>query len=886
MRYLRVLRYRLRSLMRRRALDADAERELRLHFEQLVHEHVRAGMTEAEALRAARRDFGSPLVTREQCRDARRLGALEDLIGDVTYAARALARTPAFAVTAVVSIALGIGANTAIFSVVDAVLLRSLPVHRPQDLVFVHVAGSRGLSGAPPYPCIQRFETASGAFTGMAAYATDELRINVDGTAEQVFGQVASGGYFDVLGIVPVAGRLLTPADDRLDPPVAVVGYAYAERRFGGAASAIGRTLSHGARTYTIVGVTPPSFWGLEPGRRVELTIPITTAGSMTRDSGAWWLDLVARIDDRSTIPQATAQLDAIFQSFMKDHDRRSDLRQYFDHIELRSASRGADRLRSRFTTPLLALLFVAGAVLLMACANLGGLLLVRGAGRTREVALRFALGASAGRIVRQLLTETLLLFVVGAGVGIVIAPLAVDVLTGFFAVGRNPIEIDVHNYWRLAAFTAATALVAGIVTGLWPALRAGRSTPRAAIESGVRATESRESRAGGRAAVIIQVALSVVLLAAAVMFHATMRNLRDVNLGFTATRVLTMSLDPFVATGADAADVRERFWNGVLERVRRLPSIRAASLSVLTPLSGRSTGREISVSGFQASSDAEREIHLNHVSDDFFRTQGIQLTAGRVFTARDNRGSTRVMVVNETAARVYFAGRNPIGEFIRVDGAGSFEIVGIVRDHKHRSVRETAQRFAYVPLLQAIDPIGRITLSVASDQPQPALARMVSDEVRAVRRNTLVSDVIGIEEQIDATLVSERLLAILAGSFAALALALAAIGLYGVISYTVARRRVEIGIRLALGAGRATIAASVFREVVLQVGAGLAVGIPLAIVAGRAAGTMLFGVTPTDAGAYAIAASVVIVVAAAAAWIPVQRAVAVDPLETLRTEA
>jgi putative ABC transport system permease protein len=886
MRLLRMFRYRLRSLLRRRSVDDETERELSLHFEQLVREHLRNGASEADARRAARREFGSPDLAREQCRDARRVGLIDDLTGDVAYGARMLTRTPAFTATAVLSIALGIGANTAIFSVVDAVVLRSLPVHRPQDLVFVHVAGSRGLGGAPPYPCIQRFQTASSAFTGMAAYATDELRIDVDGTAEQVFGQVASGSYFDVLGLVPAAGRLLRPADTALDPPVAVLGYAYAERRFGGAASAVGRSLRNGARTYTIVGVTPPSFWGLEPGRRIELTLPITAAGGRANDPGAFWLDLVARLDDRSTVPQATAQLDAIFQGFMNERDRRPDVRrQSFDHIELRSAARGEDRLRARFTTPLLALMFAAGGALLMACANLGGLLLVRGAARGREIALRFALGASAGRIVRQLLTETQMLFAVGAGVGVAIAPLAVSAMTGFFASGRNPIVIDVRYDWRLAAFAAAVTLVAGVVTGLWPALRARRSNPRAAIASGVRTTGSRESRAGGRAAVIVQVAVTVVLLAAAVMFAATMRNLRDVNLGFTPARVLTMSLDPFVANGADAADVRERFWSGVLERVRRLPGVRAASLSVLTPLSGRSTGRQVTVPGFQASTEAEREILVNHVSDDFFRTQGILLAAGRVFTAADNRGAAKVMVVNETAARVYFAGRNPLGEFIGVDGAGSFQIVGIVGDHKHRSVREPPQRFAYIPLPQAIDPIGRITLSVASDQPQAALARMVGDEVRAVRRNALVSDVIGVEEQIDATLMSERLLAALAGSFAAVALALAAIGLYGVISYTVARRRAEIGIRLALGARRANIAASVCREVLLQVGAGLVIGLPLAIAAGRAARTMLFGVTPNDTAPYAAAAIVVALVASAAAWIPIRRAVSIDPLTTLRAE-
>jgi len=720
----------------------------------------------------------------------------------------------------------------------------------------------------------------------MAAFSTDELRLDVDGTAEQVFGQVASGNYFEVLGVRPAAGRLLTLADEAMSPPAAVIGYGYAQRRFGGAASAIGRRFTLGRRTYTIVGVTPGSFSGLQPGRRVDVTLPISAEGRLTADAGAWWLDLVARLDERATWPQARAQLDTIFQSFMQERAESPERRRRFsDHVELRSAARGEGQLRSRFTNPLLMLMSVAAAVLLMACANLGGLLLVRGATRKREIALRFALGAGAGWIVRQLLTETLMLVLTGAALGVAIAPLAVDALTALVAIGRNPIIIDVQYDWRLGAFAAAATLVAGVLTGVWPAFRARRTDPRGALDSGVRATASSESRAGTRATVVAQVALSLVLLVAALMLQGTMRNLRRVEMGFTTGRILTMSLDSFVPNGSGAAGLRERFWIRVLERVRQLPAVRAASLSVLTPLSGRDTSREISVPGFHAASEDDRVIHLNHVSDDYFATLGIRLAAGRAFTPADNRAAPMVMLLNETAARMYFAGRNPIGASIRIGESGSFQVIGIVRDHKHKNLREQSQRFGYLPLWQAIDPIARITLSVASDQPQAALARLVADEVRAVQRSALVSDVIGIEDQIDATLVSERLLATLGATFAACALALAAVGLSGVVSYTVARRRAEIGIRLALGAPRARIAATVFRDVCVQVGAGLAIGLPIALATGRAAEHLLFGVTSSDPDAYVFGAMVVAAVSGVAAWLPVRRAAAIDPLETLRAE-
>jgi predicted permease len=884
-----VLKQRLRSLVRRSAVEDEMRREIELHVEQLVREHVKDGMSEADARRLARREFGWLDVAAEGCRDARRVGLLEDFVKDVGYTLRQLRRSPAFFATAVLSLALGIGANAAIFSLVDTVLLRLLPVERPHELVFLHVAGTERGGGAPPYPCFEQIRDGAPALAGIAAFATDELRLEVDGRLEQVFGQATSGNYFELLGVRPVAGRLLQPDDEKMAPPVAVVGYGYAQRRFGGAEAALGRTLVYDARVHTIVGVTPAGFWGLQPGRQVELTLPMAVDSALRKSVGRWWFEAVARLRPGVGEPQAAAQVDAIFQSFMKERGDaglggRPEIRKkQFDHLELRPASLGLDRLRTRFSRPLLVLMLVAGIVLAIACANLGNLLLARGSARAREFAIRLATGAGFGRLFRQLLTETLVLFGIGAGLGLWLAFFASRGLAGFFAIGRNPILLDVRFDWKLVAFASLLALSAGLATGLWPALRVLRSDPQSAIKDGEsRLPGSRGSRAAGRLLIAGQVALSLVLLVAAGMFVRTMANLRAVELGFSGRRVLTMSLDP-ILRGERAADEREQFWRRVLERVRGLPRVRAAGLSVLTPLSGRDTGKFVGVAGYTPSSEMDRVVRVNHVSEDYFRTFGIPLLRGRAFTAQDASDAGRVAVINETAASFYFAGRDPIGETLSFGEGRDYQVVGLVRDHKHRRLQEQAQRIAFVPLWQRLDPVGRITLAVASDQPQAALAREISDAARAVHPSTLVSDVIGVEEQIDATLVSERLLSALATGFASLALLLSAIGLYGVLSYSVARRRAEFGVRLALGAPPSRVAAGVVREVAGQVVVGLAIGLPAAGAVARLAGGLLYGITPADPASYLSGAGLLAVVGCAAAWLPARRACSVDPSEALR---
>jgi predicted permease len=883
MRRLREWVSRLAGTVRPRRSDEDLREELDLHLQMEAERARQQGVSSDEARRAAAIRAGGVAQAMEHVRDRRGMPWVADLWRDLRYGVRGLAREPSFALVAIVSLGLGIGVNAAIFSLVDAVLLRTLPVQRPSELVFIETAGSSGRGGAPPYPCFERFRRETSAFVGLAAFATDQLKIEVDGGVEQVFGQAASGNYFELLGIKPVIGRLMSPDDERLDPAAAVIGYGYWQRRFGGNVDVIGRPLKFRDRTYTIVGVTPPGFWGLEPGRRVDVTLPITLEREHLADAGDWWFEAVGRLRGNSSAAQAAAQLDAVFQSFMKDRGTSGMRAKYFDHMQVTPAARGTGGLRTRFARPLYGVTVVAALVLLIACASLASLLLVRGAGRRHEFAIRLATGASVGRLFRQLFTEAALLFLCGAALGLALAPAAIKGLTGFFAVGRNPILLDVRVDWKLAAFAMGIAFVTALGTALWPALHALRADPESALSGAAnRVAGSRRTASATRVLVISQIAIAFVLLVAAVLSVRTVVNLRGVDLGFSPARVITMSLDPAFPPDAGGA-AYEEFWTAVLNRVRSLRGVDAASLSVLTPLSGRDRARVVDAASLRSTGEAERIVHVNDVSEDYFRTFGIAVHQGRVFTAHDDSAAARVVVLNEAAAKAYFPGKTPIGESIRFGPGQSYRIIGVVGDHKHMSLREPAPRFAFVPLWQPERGSSRITLSVLSGEPSGSLLREIAREVRTIHAETLISDVIDVNGQIDATLVSERLMSVLAFAFAALALGLAAIGVYGVLSYSVARRRPEFGIRMALGASPADVAAHVIGHVLVELAVGTAIGLPLALFAARLARGLLFGVTAADMSSYVAGASILMTAACAAAALPAWRAWSIDPSDALR---
>lgn len=873
---------------RRKRPSDDFTEEIRAHLQLEADELKAEGLTEAEAYPAARKAFGNVMAAEERFYEKGRLRWLDDLNRDLRYSLRTMRQSPGFTLAVVLTLALGIGANTAIFSLMDAVLLRSLPVRQPESLYFLSSAGARAVTDTHTYPCFERLRTRATSFVGMAGYAVIDYLIRIDGRLEQVSSARVSGAYHGVLGLKPFAGRLLSPEDDRLEPPVAVIGYSYWQRRFGGLPDAIGSHFVLNDRTFTIVGVTPPDFYGLNPGRQDDLTVPITVSGARTLgNSRSWWLSIVARLRPGVLPAQARAEMDPVFQAFMNEFPPSADARRdYYHHMELTSAARGVGGLRLRFSRSLWALMAVAGLVLLIACANITNLLLARAAKREREFAVRVAIGAGRGRLFRQLLLETGLLFATGAAAGVLTALWLARSLTAFFAGGSRPILIDVHWDWRVLGFTAGLSLVATLVFGAAPILRAMRADPHSAMKDGAGASASRGRMELGRLLVAFQIALSLILLVGASLFLRTLRNLHAIDPGFRASQVTVMSLQLLASTYDRPVPhpVRIAVWDRLLSGVRRLPGVQTASLSAMTPLSGEGRGIYLDAPGFQPRSDQDGQIALNTVSEDYFTTLGTTLTRGRAFTRNDRLGAPAVALLNQSAARHFFAGRDPIGTVVEANDY-PYQIVGVVEDAKHADLRQEAGRFIYVPVRQPMDRGLRMTLSIRTAASSPPPIAAVQKLVRDIGPDILMSGTDTLARQIDESLLQERVISALATAFGALALVLSAVGLYGVLAYAVARRTREIGIRMALGALPSQVAWSILRQTLWLVAIGLAAGVPASILLAGLAEKLLYGVAPTDAVTQACAAALLAVVAFVASCLPARRASRIDPLLALRHE-
>jgi predicted permease len=885
---------RLGFLWNRRQIERDLEEEMRFHVDMKAR--AAAGM------HAAHLQFGSATRWREISREAWGWSILEHLLQDLRYAARMLRHNPGFASVAILSLALGIGANTAIFSLIDTVLLRMLPVQNPEQLVFVDNVGARGGGGAPPYPCFEQFRDRDRYFSGLAAFSPYNMRVSIDGRPEEVTAQQASGNYFAVLGLDAWAGRTFSPADDSIvgkggpDGPVAVISYRYWKRRFAGSRDVLGKVVQVQDRAVTIVGVTPPEFFGLRPGMPIDLTVPMMLApAEMLRDKGDWWLNVVGRLKPGVPAVQARAELDSIFQAFMDDRsgspgkvsgtdEFRHD---YFNHVQLTPAAHGLENLRRQFSKPLLVLMALVGLVLLIACANVANLLLARTTARNREFAVRLALGAGRARLIRQVLTESLLLVGIGCLLGLLFASWACRLLVAFFAAGRHGITVDLHFDARVLVFTAGASLLTGLLFGLAPAFRVTKTTLAPALKEQGRGQVGLRSRLPlAKLLVVAQVALSLVLLIGAGLFVHSLWNLRNLDAGFHPEGILTLKVKPDEKVYSE--ERRMALWPEILDRANRIPGVRSASLSVLSPMSGMERGVLIEVPGFVSHGVRDQVISLNHITPGYFETMGIPVVLGRAFAAADGGTAPRVAVLNETAARFYFGARNPVGVSIRFPFGKEkppYQIVGVVKDSRHNSLREEVPRLIYLPVFQAIDELRSLTLAVRTAGDPAALAPTLSQEARTGGPDILIADVATLTSQVDQSLLEERLVSTLASFFGMLALLLASIGLYGTMSYSVARRTNEIGIRMALGASGTGVVRLVVRDAVLMIAAGMAIGVPAAVAGGRYVRSQLFGLSPADPLTLALACLALAAVALLAGYLPARRASRVDPMTALRYE-
>jgi len=895
MTWLRLFIHRLCGLFLKRKMERDLEDEIRSHLDMQIEDNLRLGMSPDEARYEARRKFGGVEQVKENYRDRRSLPIVDSTLQDLRYSLRMLLKRKGFTAVAALSLALGIGSNTAIFSLIDAVLLKMLPVERPEQLYFIQNVGPRRPEGgAPPYPCFARFRDQNHSFTGLAAFTGFGQRIKIDGQLEEVSGHRVSGNFFSLLGINAVQGRVFGPAYDAApgqggpDGLVAVISYNYWTSRFGRDPAVIGKVVQLGADPVTIIGVTPPGFYGLVPGREFNFLLPMMSAGAEPLAARErWWFDAVGRVKAGVPIEQARAELDTIFQSYMDGTGINAEARrEAFNRIELRPASRGLNDLRRQFSQPLQALMAIVALVLLIACANVANLLLARATARRKEFAVRLALGASRLRLARQVLTESLLLVALGGLLGLLFARWSSAFLVSFFATGRGRLFINLPLDYRVLLFTAAVALLTGLLFGLVPALHATRVEPNSALKDSA-GTSTRARSRFGKSLVVTQVALSILLLVGAGLFVRTLHNLKTMDAGFRPEGVVTMRISP--PDGAYQGERLTGLWKDVLARVGRLPGVRSASLTTLSPLDGADRGVAIEVSGFTPGSDRDKGSRLNQVSPGYFQTYGVPIVQGRSFTDADNESAPKVALFNEVAARFYFGDRSPLGAQIRFgrreQPSQPYEIVGVVKDTRNLNLREADTRTVYLPFTQARDRLGRLTLAVRAEGKPTELTGAINNELRGIGPDIMLTDVVTLNEQIGQSLMQERLVATLSLFFGLLALLLACIGLYGVMSYDVAHRTNEIGIRMALGASANSVVRLVLRETLWWVALGLTLGLGTALVALRWLESLLFGLKPHDSLTIGLAALVLLTVAAVAGYLPARRAARIDPLVALRHE-
>jgi predicted permease len=817
------------------------------------------------------------------------------MIQDLPYALRGLSKSPAFTVVAVLTLALGIGATTAIFSLFDAVVLKSLPVKNPDEL-FIASAGHYGL--------YQALRKETDLFSDVTASGSiEELDATIDGGApERARVSLVSASYFSTIGVPAAMGRAFGAGDERPagEPAVAVVSHAYWQRRLARDPAVIGRVVRVRSVPIEIVGVAPAGFFGEEVGASPDLWVPLTMWASIVpgRDllnsPGTSWLRIIGRLNPGVSVPQAEARLTITFRRVLEGifgPSTSRNVRREIDESTLRltPAGLGVSRLRGRFAQPLQLLLAAVVLVLLISCANVANLLLSRAASRRREIDLRLALGMSRMRLVRHVMTESLVLSAMGASLGLVLAWLGREALLRLVSADGSRAPVAVETDLRLIAFVAVVSVVTALLFGSVPAWRSLRSSLVTSLATR-RGSGNRSNQIVSPLLVVAQVAVSLVLVMGAGLFLRTLTNLRNVDLGFVPERLIVLNVNPQAVgyKGENAAAITQR----VLERMRTTPGVTAASYSENGVLFGRDSGTDlIRPEGFPAA-DSYPRAHWDVVGPAYFSTMGISLVAGRDFTNRDNESSPRVVAINETMAQRFFPGENSIGRKLAWGDSNvtDFEVVAVARDVKQGSPRDEPQLRFYLPYrqLSATRPswiLASVQFMVRTTADPAAMLPVLHRAVAEEDARLTVREAYAAPELIDRALVQERMIAKLSIAFGILAVGLACIGLYGLIAYQVVQRTGEIGIRMALGAQRTHVLWGTLRRALVWTAAGIALGVPLALTASRTAESLLFDLNPMDVVTLSAAAALMLLLGALAAFIPARRASRVDPLVALRYE-
>ena len=838
------------------------------------------------------------------------------MLTDLRYALRTFVHAPAFTFVVVLTLGLGIGANTAIFSLMDQLMLRLLPVERPEELV--QLDGPGAFSGRTvndrtfSYPMYQDLRDRNDVFAGLVARAPAAATLVQNGQAERVSVEMVSGNTFEVLGARPALGRPLSPEDDRVRAghPVMMLSHTYWMRRFAGSPQVLGQVLTINTTPMTVIGVAPAGFAGVVALSSPDVFVPLTMKAQITPtwdgldDRQTRFVNIVGRLKPGLELEAARARLDVLYKQ-INAHDletvpgfaRGSALfkeRFLAKSIEMELAGRGLSGLRQGFSTPVAVLMGMVGLVLLIACANVASLLVARATARQKEIGVRLALGASRGRIVRQALFESLLLSLAGGAVGLVLSVWVGELLVGLLpSSGSTTRLLSATPDLRVGLFTLAVSLVTAAVFGLAPALQTSRPDMNRTLR------EEAGSLSGGQAharlrkgLVVAQVALSMLLVAGAGLFARSLYNLKHLNPGFDATSLVSFAISPELS-GYSQARIKQ-FYAALQQDLQAVTGVAGVSMAAEPVLTDSISSRTIQVQGYETKPDENMNPWTNEVGPDYFRTMGQTLLLGREFTPRDAEGAPLVAVVNETFARYYFGSENPIGRRFGwrvLNDPGAIEIVGVVKDSLHGTMREGTtednqiRRFAYTPLQQSTE-LGGMTVYVRSTpEGRAGLVERLREAVHRRDASMPLYDVATMEQTIDEAVFTERMLAVLSAAFGLLATLLAAVGLYGLMSYTVARRTREIGIRIALGAERRTVVWLVLREVAVLTGIGVLIGIPAALALSRVVSSQLFGLSPTDPLTLVAAATTLTLVGALAGYLPARRAAAVEPVRALRYE-
>ncbi len=887
------LRFRLRALFRRDSMDAELSEELRFHLERETEKNVARGMPREEAARDARMALGGDLEIRDECHEARGVGLLETSVQDVRYGIRMLSKTPGVTLMAIVTLALGIGLNVAIFSVLDALLFKKLPITQPERLVQLKRA-----NGDDNFTNVlwRQIRAQQDVFSGVFACSETMFDAAEGGEKKLVSGQYVSGDYFATLGVPALMGRALTEDDDRRGAaPVAVINYAYWQKQFSGDHGVLNRAITLDKHSFQIVGVMPRGFYGTDVGYQFDVAVPLKSERIIEPESSpldrpnTWWLSAFGRLKPGVGLDKARARMRELSPRIVNaalPPDADANTRDsYSAAIELFPAATGTSELRDAYGRALILLNVMLGMVLLIACANVANLQLVRFGARRREFAIRAALGAARGRLLRQLVMENLMLSAVGGALGLLMARYASRLLVLAMSEKNQPTMLDLSMDYRLLLFVVGLTVATTIFFGIAPALKLANVSPQSALKQESQVVAGRRRREWTRALIPVQVGLSLVLLFGAALFVRSLDDLLHQKLGFNKEHILLVNTDLDKHQGTDAQ--RQQLAWTLQERLAALPGVASVSRSAVTPISGMSWQWDVKPESGKGDGQ-NLHVFVNLVSPGFFRTMATPLIAGRDFEARDTADSPSVAIVNQTAAMRMFEGSDPVGRFYRhIDNKknSAIQIVGVVCDAKYRRLRDPAPATIYIPITQNPSPMLVIgSYEIHFSGASAGMTKEVEEAARSIDPRISMEFEL-LSEQVDDSLRQVKMIGGLASGFGLLALVLACVGMYGVMAYSVSRRTAEIGVRIALGAGRFSVLRMVMQESLKLVGIGLAIGIPGALVGARFVSAMLFGVRPMDPVSLIAAVVAISATAALAAYTPAARAARINPSNALRCE-